>query len=109
MGAKAVTFKCKLPETVEGAVTIPLAVDKSAPDAQIGGPRHGGTHKGHNGALQSLYATSVNCHQTICPWDPETDTFELGPNEHDAPLGRWDFIPMAKAHSTDFKICAYKP
>jgi len=108
-GTKALDFKCQLPETVEGAITIPLAVDMSADDAQIGGPLHGGTHKGHNGALQSLYATSVNCTQTLAPWNPETDVFIVGPNEHFAPINRWDFVPMVKAHSTDFKICAHKP
>jgi len=108
-GQKALTFKCKLPETVEGAVTIPMEVAKSAPDGQIGAPRHGGTHKGHNGALQSLYATSVKCTQTMAPWDAATDVLEIGPNEHYLPISRWDFEPKVKAHSTDFKICAHKP
>merc|ERR1712216_989461 len=78
MGKKALTVKCALPETVEGAAVVPMDVPETAPDAQIGGPRLGGTHKGHNGALQSFYKTSVKCTQTIAPWSAETDSLVIG-------------------------------
>merc|ERR1712167_547686 len=106
MGKKALNLRCTLPG--KDAPEILLDVPKSAPHAQIGGPRHGGTHKGHNGAFQSFYATSVKCTQKIAPWG-EDDMLEVGDNEHYAPLGRWDFTALVKAYSTDFKICAYKP
>jgi len=108
-GQRAITFSCVLPDTANGAVEVPLEVPMSAPDGQIGAPKHGGTHRGDNGAHQSLYATSVKCTQIIAPWDPSTDTLEIGENEHYAPISRWDFVPVAKAYSPDFKICAHKP
>ena len=63
----AIKMRCTLPEKDAPAgpfpLTIPVDVPMTAPDACIGSPRLGGTHKGHNGANQMLYATSLKCTQ----------------------------------------------
>merc|ERR1711939_1218681 len=113
-GKMALKVSCAVPQPVTGEDgaplnVVPLDLEKCAPDAQIGAPRLGGTHKGHNGTIQSFYKTSVHCHQHVAGWNSEKDSLEFGDAEHFAPLSRWDFAPVVKAHSTDFKIVAYKP
>ena len=89
-------------------VGCPSAASPCAP-CPVGAPRLGGSHKGHNGASQTFYATSLKCTQHVGPWNPQTDSLVLGDNEHYLPLSRWDFQPTIKIHSPDFKICAHKP
>lgn len=112
-GKKAVSMHCTMPELLEpgptGYLPIPVEVAKTKDDACIGAPRHGGTHKGHNGAHQSFYATSLKCTQNITVWNAETDTLTFGDNEHYAPISTWGFVPLLKVHSPDFKICAHRP
>lgn len=107
---KAVSLRVDIPqEGAEGTVTIPLDVE-TGPDALIGGPRLGGTHKGHNGALQARYGVAFKCTQHVKPWDPETDSLEFGDDSHYAtPIKAWNFEPVLKVHSPDFKIIAHKP
>ena len=111
--ALAVRLSCVLPERAPSAgpfpLTLPVDVPITAPDACIGAPRLGGTHKGMNGAHQSFYATSMKCTQVIAPWDATADSLEIGSNAHYAPLASWSFVPALKVHSPDFKICAHKP
>eukprot|EP00930_Biecheleria_cincta_P001361 TRINITY_DN1024_c0_g1_i1.p1 TRINITY_DN1024_c0_g1~~TRINITY_DN1024_c0_g1_i1.p1 ORF type:complete len:639 (+),score=132.40 TRINITY_DN1024_c0_g1_i1:50-1918(+) len=107
---KAVSLDVVIPqEGAEGTITVPLEVE-SGPDAFIGGPRNGGTHEGHNGAHQSRYASAVKCTQHVKAWDPSTDSLEFGNDEHYAmPIKKWDFKPVLKVHSPDFKVLAHKP
>ena len=102
-----------MPERLEpgptGYLPIPDEATKTKDDACIGAPRLGGTHKGHNRAHQSCYATSLKCTQNINVWNPETDTLTFGDDEHYAPISTWDFEPLLKVHSPDFKICAHRP
>lgn len=109
LGYKAVTMKIQHPEAVEGALTLPIEAT-TGPDTVIGAPRLGGTHKGHNGANQMRFGQAFSCTQNIAPWNSLTDVLELGDDSHYAvPLKRWDFEPLLKVHSTDFKIAAFKP
>jgi len=109
VGYKAVTMRIQHPEATEGVLSIPLEAT-TGPDAVIGAPRLGGTHKGHNGANQMRFGQAFCCTQHIAPWDSQTDLFELGDDGHYAvPLKRWDFEPLLKVHSSDFKIAAFKP
>jgi len=108
-GKKAVTMQCVLPDTDPNALKVPVDVLETAPDSCIGGPRLGGTHKGHNGAIQSYYSTSVKCTQIVAGWNPNTDSLRIGDADHYVPLSRWDFQPLVKVHSPDFKICAHQP
>ena len=107
--AMAVTLRCALPETDPDALTVPVEVARTPDDASISGPRLGGTHRGHNGANQTLYATSLKCTQVVAAWNAETDSLTLGDNEHYRPLARWGYEPAVKVHAPDFKICAHRP
>jgi len=108
-GKKAVSLKVRLPEADEGVVTIPVEV-ATGPRALIGAPRLGGTHKEVNGAHQTRYGSALKCTQHVKPWDPTTDSLEFGEDAHYAtPIKRWDFTPVLKVHSPDFKIVAMKP
>jgi len=109
---KAVSLNVVIPgdkEDGEGTVKVLLETE-SGPDVFIGGPRNGGTHKGHNGAHQTRYASAVKCTQYLTAWDPKTDSLEFGDEEHYAmPIKKWGFKPVLKVHSPDFKILAHKP
>eukprot|EP00933_Yihiella_yeosuensis_P080605 TRINITY_DN94058_c0_g1_i1.p1 TRINITY_DN94058_c0_g1~~TRINITY_DN94058_c0_g1_i1.p1 ORF type:complete len:320 (-),score=77.60 TRINITY_DN94058_c0_g1_i1:493-1452(-) len=108
-GKEAVKLRVRLPESDEGAMSIPLEV-KTGPDVCIGAPRLGGTHKGDNGAHQVRYGQAFKCTQHIKPWDSNTDSCTFGTDPHFAePIKRWDFTPLLKAHTTDMKIAAFKP
>merc|ERR1712232_104850 len=53
LGKKAVSLRVDIPQDgAEGTTKIPLEIE-TGPDSLIGGPRLGGTHKGHNGAIQT--------------------------------------------------------
>jgi hypothetical protein len=106
---KAVSMQCVLPHEKSGALVLPVCVPKTGPESCIGGPLYGGTNLGHNGALQSLYATGLKCTQIIAQWNKETDSLFFGDSDHFAPITRWDFSPTIKVFSPDFKICAHKP
>jgi len=110
MGKKAVSLRADIPqEGAEGTVTIPLELE-TGKDSLIGGPRLGGTHKGHNGAQQTRYGVAFKCTQHVRLWDAETDVLEFGDDSHYAnPIKGWDFEPVLKVHSPDFKIIAHKP
>lgn len=110
LGKQAVKLRMRLPEAdAEGLVTIPVEAVTS-PDTNVAGPRLGGTHLGMNGAHQVLHGSAMKFTQHARPWDPATDTLELGEDDHyAAPIKRWDFQPVLKAHSPDFKIAAFKP
>lgn len=83
---------------------------KIPPEGIISSPALGGTHKGHNGANQVRFAQHMCCTQHMAPWDPETDSFKWGTDEHySVPAAKWDFTPALKVHIPDFKICAFKP
>lgn len=109
-GKQAVSLKLALPKPgSEGVLVFPVEL-VTARDANIGAPRHGGTHKGHNGAFQSRYQTSVKATQIIAPWNSATDSLAFGTDDHYAsPIKRWNFEPLLKVHSPDFKIAAMKP
>merc|ERR1711865_1067971 len=99
-GKKAVSLRVDIPqEGAEGTVTIPLEVE-TGPDALLGGPRLGGTHKGHNGAHQVRYGVAMKCTQHVKPWDATTDCLEFGDDAHYATLIRgWGFEPVLKVYS----------
>merc|ERR1711920_275876 len=109
-GKPAVSLHVDIPqENAPGVVTIPLEIE-SAPDALIGGPRLGGTHLDHNGAQQTRYGVAMKCTQHVKPWDTATDVLTFGEDSHyAAPIKGWDFQPILKVHSPDFKIVAHKP
>jgi hypothetical protein len=109
-GKKAVSLRVDIPQDgAEGTVTIPLEIE-TGPDSLIGGPRFGGTHKGHNGSHQVRYGVAFKCTQHVKPWDATTDSLEFGDDAHYAsPIKRWNFEPVLKVHSPDFKIIAKKP
>jgi len=108
-GKHGVSVRCKLPETDPNHVVVPI--DVVAPmDLVIGAPRLGGTHKNHNGSHPTYFGQAIYGNQATTVWDPKTDTFELGNDDHYAsPLKRWDFTPMVKGHIPDFKTAAFKP
>jgi len=109
-GKKAVSLRVAVPqEGAEGTVTIPLEV-ATGPDSLIGGPRLGGTYKEHNGAHQVRYGVAMKCTQHVQLWDAKTDSLDFGDDLHFAtPIKGWNFEPVLKVHSPDFKIIAHKP
>ncbi|CAE8681395.1 unnamed protein product [Polarella glacialis] len=108
-GKDAVSLRLRVPEADDGAVSLPFEI-KSGPDVCIGGPRLGGTHKGDNGAHQVRYGQAFKCTQHLKPWDSKMDSITFGGDSHyAAPIKRWDFEPVLKAHTTDMKIAAFKP
>jgi len=98
----------RLPEADEEGVQIVPVDVVTAPDAAIGGPRLGGVSLGHNGAHQTRYGTAVKCTQYCKAWDPETDSIEYGDHPHFAPINGWDFKPLLKVTSPDYKIVYFK-
>jgi hypothetical protein len=108
-GKKAVSMSMRLPEADEGAMTLPLDA-KTGPDTVIGAPQLGGTHQGHNGAHQVRFGQAFKCTQHVKPWDAKTDKLTFGDDDHYAKnIKKWDFTPILKVHSPDFKIAAFKP
>ena len=105
----AVFLHARLPSYEDGHLTVPLEVSRSPANAGIGSPINGGTHKGHNGAFQSLYSTSVKCTQTIAKWNSDRDVISFGDSQHYYPIKTWNFQPLLKVYSDDFKICAHRP
>lgn len=108
-GKDAVKLRIRLPEADEGAITIPVEA-KTGKDAQIAGPRLGGTHLNMNGAHQVRHGSAMKFTQHCKAWDPATDSITFGDDAHYAcPIKRWGFEPLLKAHSPDFKIACMKP
>ncbi|CAK0822320.1 unnamed protein product [Prorocentrum cordatum] len=100
-GKTVVSLGVRLPEADEGAMEIPLEV-QTAPDANIGGPVSEG--------MQVRYGTAVKCTQFVKPWDASVDSITFGDDPHyGLKIASWDFVPVLKVHSPDFKICAFKP
>merc|ERR1711959_662585 len=118
-GKKGMEVRAKLPGNkvpdqlypVQEIDQLRLSLDVEIPALGIVScPRLGGSHKGHNGAKQTRFAQHLCCTQHLAPWDPTTDSIKIGNDAHyGAPLSRWDFQPILKAHVPDFKIAAYKP
>jgi hypothetical protein len=118
-GKNGLEVRVKLPGTKKEGEKYPiqeveqlrLALNvEIPPDGIISCPRLGGSHKGHNGAKQTRFAQHLCCTQHLAPWDPATDSIEFGDDSHyGAPMSRWSFVPVLKAHIPDFKIAAFKP
>lgn len=108
-GKKAVSLQVVTPQAgEEGTVEVPLEL-ATGPEALLAGPRLGGTQAGHNGCQQTKYGVAFKCTQHVRPWDPSTDKLEFGDNAHFSPIKGWDFEPVLKVHSPDFKITARAP
>jgi len=104
-----VTLKIRLPEADEGATVVHVDA-KTGRDTCISCPFLGATHKGHNGAKQTRYGSAVKCTQYVKAWDTAKDSITFGDNSHySEPIKRWNFEPVLKVHSPDFKIIATKP
>eukprot|EP00929_Paragymnodinium_shiwhaense_P021447 TRINITY_DN13989_c0_g2_i1.p1 TRINITY_DN13989_c0_g2~~TRINITY_DN13989_c0_g2_i1.p1 ORF type:complete len:619 (-),score=92.00 TRINITY_DN13989_c0_g2_i1:126-1982(-) len=110
LGKEAVLLQATLPkEGEDGTLTLQLEAETPA-NAMIGGPLMGGTHKGHNGSLQTRYGVAFKCTQHIRPWDASSDSLQFGDDAHYASaIAQWNFEPVLKAYSPDFKIVAQKP
>lgn len=118
-GKKGLTVRAKLPGTKKADEKYPvqeieqlrMTLDVEMPASGIVScPRMGGSHKGHNGAKQTRFAQHLCCTQHLGPWDPTTDSIQFGDDFHyGAPISRWNFEPVLKAHIPDFKIAAFKP
>mmetsp|Transcript_104141 Transcript_104141/g.164337 ORF Transcript_104141/g.164337 Transcript_104141/m.164337 type:complete len:346 (+) Transcript_104141:27-1064(+) len=110
LGKKAVSLRCNIPlHGEDGVVTRKLEIE-TGNDSWIGGPRLGGTHKGHIGGQQTRYGVAFKCTQHVAPWKATTDSLEFGDDDHYATLIKdWNFEPVLKVHSPDFKIIAHKP
>lgn len=118
-GKMGLQVRAVLPGTKKPGSTYPvqeidqlrLALDVMIPpDGIISSPSLGGTHRDHNGSHQVRFAQHLNCTQHMAPWDPATDSIKFGDDSHyGAPISKWDFVPILKAHVPDFKICAFKP
>jgi hypothetical protein len=118
-GKKGLEVRAVLPGTKKEGSTYPVqeidalrqSLDiKIPPEGIISAPSLGGTHRGHNGANQLRFAQHLCCTHHLAPWDAATDSIKIGDDAHyGAPLSRWDFQPILKAHIPDFKIAAFKP
>ena len=105
-----ISMRCKLPSHEENFSSVPMDVPRSSNNSIIGSPCYGGVHKGFHGAFQSNIESAVKCSMSISLWNTDTDSFELGDDEHFASqLKRWNFKPLIKAHAPDFKMCLFKP
>jgi hypothetical protein len=104
-GKKVVSLSAKLPETEESPMTIPIDA-KTGPDTVIGAP----IGYRHNGCHQTRFGQAFKCTQIASAWNASTDKLEFGDDDHYAqPIKRWDFTPILKVHSDDFKIAAFRP
>jgi len=101
-GKQAIKASVEHPEaSQEGLVTIPVDV-VTPPGAAVGGPRlfvH-----------QTRYHNAINCTLHAKPWDPTKDSIEFGDDPFFAgPIKGWDFEPLLKVHTYDFKIVFFQP
>jgi len=107
LGKQVVSLACRLPEADEGAIVVPLDME-SAKGGLISCPKHSG--QVDNIGKQTRYSTAVSCTMHLKPWDPKTDSLVLGEDDfYAAGPKSWGFVPILKAHSTDFKIVAWAP
>ena len=105
-----VSMRCKLPSQETTCTNVSIDVPKNSGNSIIGGPCYGGMHKGFNGAFQGRIDAAVNCTMSIACWNDDTDYLKLGNDTHFAMhLKKWNFKPMVKAYSDNFKICLFKP
>ena len=56
-----------------------------------------------------MFASSVKCTQAISCWNPDTDFIQAGDWSHYSLINSWDFQPILKAYSDDFKLCVHRP
>ena len=105
-----ISLQCRLPRKEDESKNLSVDVPKHSGNKIIGGPCYGGGHKGFNGAFQSLVESAVSCSLSISSWNDKTDSLQLGSDSHfSSHLKRWNFKPLVKAYSEDFKICLFKP
>lgn len=97
----AIKASVKLPEMSKTNTPVPVNV-KTAPDGVIGGPLYL--------VQQVRFGEAFNTTQNIAPWDPTTDTFQIGHDDYySSVLKAWKFEPKLKMHTNDFQIAAFKP
>lgn len=103
-GKQAVSLRMVVPKKgMEGTLTTPMEVE-TAEDALISGPRITEQPK------QTRYGVHYKCTQHVQRWNPETDSLEFGDDDHFAsPIKSWNFEPILKIHSPDFKMILRKP
>jgi hypothetical protein len=101
-GLPVISARVKLPESVPGAVKIPPQTIKTANNTCVT-PRWS--------PKQSRYGEAYIATIWQAPWDDSTDELIVhGEDEwYGKMLKRWNFQPALKAHSTDFRIAAFKP
>jgi len=101
MGKPAISMRMRLPETMDSVTKIPMDA-KTAPDTCIGGPKWF--------VHSSRYGQAFSATEYVALWDDSTDYIKLYDDGfYGTRLKSWGFDPLVKAHSTDFKIAAFKP
>lgn len=101
LGKPVLSARVRLPESTPGHVVQKQEV-RTAPDTAVT-PRWS--------PKQTRYGEAFMATLNVAPWDKATDNLEVhGQDEwYGKMLKRWNFAPALKAHSTDFKIVAFKP
>jgi len=100
-GNAVITARLRLPEATPGHITQVQEV-KTADNGCVT-PRWS--------PKQSRYGEAFKATLNIAPWDETTDSLEVHGEDmwYGSMLKRWNFVPALKAHSSDFKIAAFKP
>lgn len=97
----SLTVSIQLPEVTKGVVAVPVNV-RTADDGVVSGPLFS--------VQQTRFGEAFNTTQNIAPWNPTTDTIELGRDDYySSVLKAWKFEPKLKMHTNDFQIAAFKP
>ena len=107
-GRKAIAVSARIPEKIEGHVTVPVEAESPA-DACLT-PKQNPLKPGYI-PKQTRYGLAMAATMHFAPWNPETDKLEIfGEEDHySGPLKDWGFTPELKMHTTDFKVVARKP
>jgi len=102
LGKTAFNLHVEIPqEGTEGTLTSPMDVE-TAPDALIGGPCRGDLAK-------TEYGVALKSTQNIKRWNSATDSLKFGDDPHyGVPIKSWNFEPVLKMHSSDFKMVQYR-
>ncbi|ANU08435.1 hypothetical protein [Paraurantiacibacter namhicola] len=108
LGRSVYTLRARLPEAVEGHVSVSVDV-ATGPDTCITPSQN--PHKAGFIPKQTRYATAMAATLAFAPWDTATDTLEIqGEDDHFGGLLKsWNFQPELKMHTSDFKVVARKP
>ena len=108
LNKKVISVSAKLPE--KSADPITMEVDAQTPADHCLTPKQNPLQAGFI-PKQTRYGTAMAATMNFVPWDNSVDSLEIYAEEehYSALLKAWNFTPVLKMHTSDFKVVAFKP